>query len=543
MGRAFMSGTDPVPIMSEHDGMDPADDSRLVSGSGETQSSTIEETPSEDMPRRGSRYQDKRVPEQIQDQPGRSGSRYEDKQIVNVMPQTKAFIRYAAVGAAVVCALLYVFFAVHYAKHFYPGTEIYGLDCGGKDAEEVRADIVDNIAGYSLFITGRSGLTDQIGAGDIHLRYEDDGGIEAALKNQKSLLWPLFLLTGKRADVRIGTDYNRSGIDQVLRSLTFFDSANQHEPVNARIGDTEEGYEVVPEDPGSTINLAMAREAVLEALDSGKTLLSLDASNCYLSPKITKDDEELNRKVEQLNALLGADVIYDFGDRQEEVNASVIKTFIEQDEDGSYYVSKDRIAEYVSSLAEKYDTLGTHRIFYTSLGTTVDLWDGDYGWQMNQAETAEILERAIAEKVKTTYEPEYYYRGVCRNANDIGDTYVEICITYQEMWVYQDGYLMVDTPVVTGNPYRNNATPSGGVWAIDAKMRDYTLVGEGYRAPVSYWMPFNGNIGIHDMQSRYYFGGTIYLGNGSHGCVNTPLDAVAQIYDIVSIGTPVVVYE
>ena len=118
MGRAFMSGTDPVPIMSEHDGMDPADDSRLVSGSGETQSSTIEETPSEDMPRRGSRYQDKRVPEQIQDQPGRSGSRYEDKQIVNVMPQTKAFIRYAAVGAAVVCALLYVFFAVHYAKHF-----------------------------------------------------------------------------------------------------------------------------------------------------------------------------------------------------------------------------------------------------------------------------------------------------------------------------------------------------------------------------------------------------------------------------------------
>ena len=69
------------------------------------------------------------------------------------------------------------------------------------------------------------------------------------------------------------------------------------------------------------------------------------------------------------------------------------------------------------------------------------------------------------------------------------------------------------------------------------------LIGEGYRSPVDFWMPFNGNIGIHDMQSRYYFGGTIYLTHGSHGCVNTPLDAVEQIYNAVEEGTPVIVYE
>ena len=102
---------------------------------------------------------------------------------------------------------------------------------------------------------------------------------------------------------------------------------------------------------------------------------------------------------------------------------------------------------------------------------------------------------------------------------------------------------MVDTPVVTGNPNRGNATPAGGVWAIDAKMRDTILEGEGYESPVDYWMPFNGDVGIHDMQNRYHFGGTIYLSNGSHGCVNTPYEQAKKIYETVSIGSPVIVYD
>ena len=539
MGRAVMNGTDPVPVMLEETDLTKSSHQNGHEGDEQFNSNTgTAEIPE----RRGSRYQDKQIPWQLQEQPVRTGSRYDDKPL-RVSNGISFSIRYAAAGIAAVLLVCYVFFAFHYAHHFYPGTEIYGIDCSGKDAEEVRRDVMNSIAGYSLIITGRNGLTDRIGARDIELRYEDDGGIEKALKAQKSFLWPVRLLTEKRSKAYIGTSYDREGVTAVLRSLAFFDRRNEKEPVNARIGDTEDGYEVVPEIPGSVLNLAATREAVLDALDAGRSQISLEEEHCYLEPKITKEDEELNRQVREMNALLGADVIYEFGDRQEEVNASVIKTFIEKDEEGSYYISEEKVEAFVASMAEKYDTFGGHRTFYTTPGDVVELYGGDYGWQMNQSETAEILKRAIAKKVRVSYEPEYYYTGTCRDTNDIGGTYVEISISRQEMWVYQDGYLMVDTPVVTGNPYLNNGTPSGGVWSIDAKMRDYTLVGEGYRAPVSYWMPFNGNIGIHDLQSRYYFGGTIYLGAGSHGCVNTPLDAVAQIYDIVSIGTPVVVYE
>ena len=65
----------------------------------------------------------------------------------------------------------------------------------------------------------------------------------------------------------------------------------------------------------------------------------------------------------------------------------------------------------------------------------------------------------------------------------------------------------------------------------------------GYSSPVKYWMPFTGNVGMHDADGwRSNYGGEIYKTNGSHGCVNMPLSKVREVYGIVEIGTAVVVY-
>lgn len=111
------------------------------------------------------------------------------------------------------------------------------------------------------------------------------------------------------------------------------------------------------------------------------------------------------------------------------------------------------------------------------------------------------------------------------------------------MWCYKDGQQIVDTPVVTGNVSRGFDTPSNGVWAIDAKKQDAILEGEGYASPVTFWLPFNGNVGIHDADRwRSEYGGEIYKTNGSHGCVNTPYENAEKIFNAVDIGTAVVVY-
>ena len=101
----------------------------------------------------------------------------------------------------------------------------------------------------------------------------------------------------------------------------------------------------------------------------------------------------------------------------------------------------------------------------------------------------------------------------------------------------------IETDVVTGDVNLGRGTPAG-VFYIYSMQENATLVGEDYRTPVAYWMPFNGGVGIHDSTWRgaSEYGGTTYMGNGSHGCVNTPLDAVAVIFQNADVGEPVVVY-
>jgi len=55
-------------------------------------------------------------------------------------------------------------------------------------------------------------------------------------------------------------------------------------------------------------------------------------------------------------------------------------------------------------------------------------------------------------------------------------------------------------------------------------------------------MPFNGGVGLHDASWRSTFGGKIYVTGGSHGCINLPRSAAETIYNNISAGTPVLVY-
>ena len=104
-----------------------------------------------------------------------------------------------------------------------------------------------------------------------------------------------------------------------------------------------------------------------------------------------------------------------------------------------------------------------------------------------------------------------------------------------------DGILKIETGGVTGNTSLGRGTPSGTNYVYN-KQRNRVLRGADYATPVKYWIPVYKAIGIHDASWRKNFGGEIYKTNGSHGCVNTPTDQVAELYDMVEIGTPCVMF-
>ena len=56
-------------------------------------------------------------------------------------------------------------------------------------------------------------------------------------------------------------------------------------------------------------------------------------------------------------------------------------------------------------------------------------------------------------------------------------------------------------------------------------------------------MAFIGSsYGLHDATWRTNFGGDIYKGAGSHGCINMPYASAAKLYDLIDAGTLVMIY-
>lgn len=446
-------------------------------------------------------------------------------------------------GLGGIMLIVYIAVAVYFSSHFYEDTEIYGIDCSQKSVEEVKILVAEKLDEYRLEVKERGGASEYLSADQIDLKFVDNSSIDRMAKAQRSYIWPIMLMMERDDMAGVAFSYDQKKALTAFKDLECMNPIYTKAPTDAYVQVTDSGFEVVKETEGNTLNPETTAKALYAALDGGKSVLDLEEEDCYLKPDLYSDDEALVAEAEAKDVLVQADITYEFGSRQERVNAPVIAQWITQAADGSYVIDDVEVTEYVEALAAKYDTFGLPRQFYTSLGTTVTLTDGDYGWCMDQDATVVDLLNALGSGYQGTMEPQYTYTAMSREENDIGDTYVEICISQQVMWCYKDGVCIVYTPVVTGNPNKGNATPSNGVWSIDAKMQNYTLVGEGYRSPVDFWMPFNGNVGIHDMQTRAYFGGTIYLTNGSHGCINTPYANAKTIYENVSIGTPVIVYD
>lgn len=122
-------------------------------------------------------------------------------------------------------------------------------------------------------------------------------------------------------------------------------------------------------------------------------------------------------------------------------------------------------------------------------------------------------------------------------------TYVDIDISSQTVTYFENGIVKLQSSCVSGLDNGKRNTPYG-TFKILSKVPGKRLKGKTWNCWVDRWMKFtNNSIGLHDASWRKSFGGVIYKTNGSHGCVNLPKDAAYQLYDMVDVGTSVVVHE
>lgn len=435
------------------------------------------------------------------------------------------------------------FYGVHYfSSHFLPGSYVNGLNCSYMTAAEAEALLTEKIKTYALVLETRNNGQEGITAEQMGLSYKGDKSVQMLLEGQEKKKWFVSFSEKQEYEAAGAVVYDKGKLLSSVGALSCM--KNAQEPFDAAIIETEDGYEIKPETEGSAPDAKKLSQAIVQCALLGKTRLNLEEADCYKKPSVYRDDEKLKKDCARLNALTDVVITYDFADASETVDRSVIKNWIVRDDKGDYTIDREKTAQYVNDLGYKYDTFGCTREFRTYDGRIITISGGDYGWAIDQEAETDALYNAVLNGETQVREPVYAYSAWSRDtSNDIGYTYVEIDLTNQRMVMYKDGIPIVDTPVVTGAPGSTDTATPVGCYAVDGKKSPATLTGEDYSAPVTFWLPFAGNVGIHDASWRTEFGGTIYMTNGSHGCINTPYDQAQIIYNNIEIGAPVIVYQ
>lgn len=440
---------------------------------------------------------------------------------------------------------VYIYGMVFFKDHFFLHTTINGFDASQLTAEEVETKIADVINKYGLEIEERGGNTETISASQINYHYVSKGEVQTFLHSQKLYEWPLYLKNQITYTFESSARYDEELLRNAIDQLNCLDEAKVTKPKDAYIDYIDGKYQVMPEVEGNLLNKELFVSEIFRAVDFAEVKISLeDIDGMYLKPGKRQNDESMAETVRILNTCISTDLTYLFGEHTEKVDAQRIREWLSYDNDGNVELDEDAVRNFVTEMADKYDTANKPRTFQSHSGEEVTVSGGSYGWLMDQEATYDYLVDAIwAGNTGETY-AEYAQTAVSWSNSDLGDSYVEIDMGSQHVWLYMDGEEVVSTDCVTGLASDPSRKTPEGTYTLYYKESPSVLKGENneYETKVTYWMPFNDGIGLHDASWRSSFGGTIYQTDGSHGCVNLPPAAAKEIYDRVYDGIPIICY-
>ena len=441
----------------------------------------------------------------------------------------------------------------YFADRFFEGTWINGVDCSQKTAYEVEQLMKEKLSKYSIEVSSRNVAPQAINGEDIDYQYMSTGEILELLKKQKPYEWVKGLYEQKSYTVSENVGYNKTLLQEQLKSLSCAQAENQVEPENAYVAFQNNQFVIIPETEGSKLNIKEAYKFLDAAVEANESSIDFsDTPEAYVSAEVTQDDPALQSALEACNNYTKASITYTFGDQSTTLDGNTIKDWLQFDEKGQLVWDdnsfQQHVADFVAQLAATYDTVGTEREFQATSGRTVYVSSSVYGWKIDQAAETAQLSQEIQSGTQTTREPVYSQTANAYGVNDLGNTYIEVDLSEQHMYYYQDGANIFESDFVSGNMSYADRQTHAGIFTLYYKKSPDVLRGgqkgtaNYYEQPVQYWMPFDGGIGFHDADWRDEFGGDIYRTSGSHGCINLPPENAAVLYDLIQYDVPIVCF-
>ncbi len=425
-------------------------------------------------------------------------------------------------GSMVFICLIYLLGFLYFGSHFLPNTKIDEVAVGGmssKDADEKLKEIEPCLNVIQKNKEADDIVTEKIGLRkmDPGISYETDG----LLKEQNRLSWFASLFSQKDLTCnKIKGGFDQTKVKDLIKGLYCLSENNIVRPEDASLA-IENGKIVLKEEiEGSYISEEKVASLIAKALEdlfAGEGDGTLDLTKDYEAPLIRKDDPSFSGKIAQYQKVLDKSISIDIDSYQEESLKGNELCDLLAIRNGELAIDEDKLSDYISSFCRRYDV-------------------SDYEY-IDRSSLKNDLERSLLSEEDQNIGIEWIYEET--------EKLIEVCISEQMLYYYENRTLILSSPVVTGNGNITDATPTG-YFSIRKMKQDSWLVGAGYEEHVDYWIGFDetGRIyGLHDASWRDEFGGDIWLTDPSRGCVNMPLSKISQLWDYVDIGTEVHIYE
>lgn len=446
--------------------------------------------------------------------------------------------------------LIYVAISVYFMSHFFVNTKINGKNFSGKTASDVEKYLQTNIKDYKLTILENEGRQDVISGSEIGLEYRAGTEAEKLLKDQNGFAWPKAFFTENSRKVSVNVSYNEESLNQRISQLSCLQT-EQTPAENAKPEFDGNQYVIKPEVYGNAVDKERLTEQVKVHITEFQPQLDMVETKCYAKPKYVEDSKEVQEACDAMNKYVNASITYPMNEPVV-VDKALISQWLQVDGEMKVSLNTEAMKQWFTAFGDKYDTQGTTRTFTTPAGKSATVTGGTYGWSIDEDTELVNLQNSILNGEVVTREPAYYAGGTAaaHSGQDWGNTYAEVDMSAQHMWYVQNGQVVLETDVVTGEPIPSRITPEG-VYSLMWKQRDATLVGDikpetgkpEYETDVAYWMQVTSSgVGFHDVIWQTAFGGTLYQipGTGSHGCINMPLDQAGALFNMIEPGTPVI---
>lgn len=450
-----------------------------------------------------------------------------------------------AVVAVLVAGLGFMWY--HQTNHFNRNVTINGIDVGGMTADEavdhLKTVTLDNTVyvGNDVVFRGRktsAGFTSK-----------DAAKIRKVLKKQFTFIPSSAARNYEVAPGNI-SDYRKKELRQKVSSALTTANTKRKAAVDAYAVLKDGSVKVVPAEKGNQYDI----QAIMKEYDRHDADSSLHLKEKILQP-LAASSSRVQKEKEKLEALSKKSTTYVVQGKSYEMKASELLNSARV-VDGKYSYDDSGLRNRIGEINAAQATLNKPLSFRTAGGSVVSVPAGTYGWEIGSADAVDSIETAWQKGVakidaeKDIYGKGYYTYGTgyanTQNGG-IGGTYAEVSISQQKVWFYRNGQQVYSADCVTGRQNTGEGTPRG-VWYIMYKQSPSTLKGSetgkaNYEVKVKYWAQFtNSGCGFHDASWRTNWDKSAYLNDGSGGCVNLRPDSAAQVYNILEVKEPVIVY-